>query len=320
VKSVKILQSRREMEKDNLYVDAAPACPSGYRGSPFERVRAMQTAYLNGRFVPRDEVRLSPDDRGFLFSDGVYEVLRAYGGRLFEVRRHLDRLSASLAGMRIRGVDAAGMAPVCEELLARNDLSSSDGLVYLQVTRGAAPRTHRFPDPPVPPTVYACAWGYSPETAPEQGGRAITVPDQRWARCDLKTVALIPNCMANQAARDAAANEALFVRDGVALEGTHTNLFAVFRGEVRTAPLTNYILPGVTRAVVLDLCGEAGFEVAEEPIFADDLYRADEVFIVGTTAEVTPIVDLDGRAIGSGRPGTFALELLKRLRARARGA
>jgi D-alanine transaminase len=263
-------------------------------------------------------VRVSPDDRGFLFSDGVYEVLRAYDGRLFEVQRHVDRLAASLDAMRIRGVKAAELAPVFEELLQRNGLSAADGLVYLQVTRGVAPRTHRFPDPPARPTVYAHAWAFAPEVAPEAGGKAITVPDQRWARCDIKTVSLIPNCMANQAARDAAAVEAIFVRDGVALEGTHTNLFAVSRGRVRTSPLTNYILPGVTRAVVLELCREAGFEVGEEPIFCDDLYRADEVFIVGTTAEVTPIIDMDGRSIGTGRPGAFALELLERLTERAR--
>jgi len=277
----------------------------------------MQTAYYKGEFIPREDVRVSPDDRGFLFSDGVYEVLRAYGGRLFEVERHVNRLARSLAAMRIGGVTASDLVPVFEELLARNDLSAADALVYLQVTRGAAPRTHRYPDPPVPPTVYAYAWAFSPDHAPEDGGRAITVPDQRWARCDIKTVALIPNCMANEQARESAAVEAIFVRDGVALEGTHTNLFAVFRGQVRTFPLTNYILPGVTRAVVLELCDEAGFEVAQEPVFADELYRADEVFIVGTTAEVTPIVDLDGRAIGSGRPGAFALELLERLRSRA---
>jgi D-alanine transaminase len=168
--------------------------------------------------------------------------------------------------------------------------------------------------------VYAYAWAFSPDHAAGDGERAITVPDQRWARCDIKTVALIPNCMANQEARDAAATEAIFVRDGVALEGTHTNLFAVFRGVVRTSPLTNYILPGVTRAVVLELCGEAGFEVMEEPIFVDELYRADEVFIVGTTAEVTPIVDLDGRAVGAGRPGEIALRLAQMLVERARGA
>jgi D-alanine transaminase len=279
----------------------------------------MQTAYFNGEFIPREDVRLSPDDRGFLFSDGVYEVLRAYHGRLFEVERHVERLAFSLDAMRIRGVTASDLVPVFKELLARNDLSEEDALVYLQVTRGAAPRTHRYPDPPVQPTVYAYAWAFSPDRAPEKGSRAITVPDQRWARCDIKTVALIPNCMANQDALDAAAVEAIFVRDGVALEGTHTNLFVVCRGRVRTAPLTNYILPGVTRAVVLEICHQAGFEVAEEPIFADELYGADEVFIVGTTAEVTPIVDLDGRAIGTGRPGSFALQLLEGLRSRARG-
>lgn len=278
----------------------------------------MQTAYFNGEFIPREEVRVSPDDRGFLFSDGVYEVLRSYGGRLFEVQKHVDRLAYSLAAMRIRGVTASDLVPVFEELLVRNDLAGADALVYLQVTRGAAPRTHRYPDPTVPPTVYAYAWAFSPDHSPEEGSRAITVPDQRWARCDIKTVALIPNCMANQDASDAAAVEAIFVRDGVALEGTHTNLFAVFRGQVRTAPLTNYILPGVTRAVVLDLCRQAGFEVAEEPIFADELYAADEVFIAGTTAEVTPITDLDGKAIGTGRPGPFSLQLLDGLRARAR--
>ena len=287
--------------------------------SPVQRWHAMETAFFRGEFIPREDVRISPDDRGFLFSDGVYEVLRSYGGRLFEVERHQHRLAASLSAMRIRGVTASALTPMLEELLARNGLTAGDALVYLQVTRGVAPRAHRFPDPPVPPTVYACAWAFSPEHAPEEGSRAITVPDQRWARCDIKTIALIPNCMANQDARDAAAVEAIFVRDGVALEGTHTNLFAVFRGQVRTAPLTNYILPGVTRAVVLELCRAAGFEVAEEPIFVDDLYGADEVFIVGTTAEVTPIVDLDGRAIGTGRPGTFAVQLLERLRNRARG-
>jgi len=279
----------------------------------------MHTAYIDGEYLSRDEVRISPDDRGFLFSDGVYEVLRAYGGRLFELERHVDRLAYSLGAMQIRGVGAADVAPVCEELLARNDLSDADALIYLQVTRGTAPRTHKYPDPPVQPTVYGYAWAFTPEHAPEEGGRAITVPDQRWARCDIKTVALIPNCMANQRAREAGAVEAIFVRDGVALEGTHTNLFAASQGRIRTAPLTNYILPGVTRAVVLELCEEAGFEVGEEPVFADELYHADEVFVVGTTAEVTPIVDLDGRAIGTGRPGEFSLDLLQRLRIRARG-
>ena len=278
----------------------------------------MQTVFLNGEYIPREEAAISPDDRGFLFSDGVYEVVRAYDGRLFELRRHTDRLAASLDALKIRGAREREMGSVCEALLERNGLTDSDALVYLQVTRGAAPRTHRFPSPPVQPTVYACAWAFSPAHPPEEGARVITVPDQRWARCDIKTVGLIPNCLASQAAREAAAEEAIFVRDGVALEGTHTNLFAVFRGAVRTAPLTNYILPGVTRAVVLEMCADLGYEVEEAPILLDELYGANEIFIVGTTAEVTPVTDLDGRAVGAGRPGKTSLRLLDLLRKRAR--
>jgi len=280
----------------------------------------MQTAYFDGEFVPQESVKISPDDRGFLFSDGVYEVLRAYGGALFETERHLERLARSLRAMRIRGVDTEGLATTFAELLARNGLSSADGLIYVQVTRGVAPRSHRFPESSVSPTVYASARAYLPDHPPEEGGHAITVGDQRWARCDIKTTGLIPNCLASQAAREAAAVEAIFVRDGVALEGTHTNLFAVTRGRVRTAPLTNYILAGVTRAVVLELCADAGYEAVEEPVFEEELYRADEVFVVGTTAEVTPILALNGRPVGAGRPGPFALDLLSRLRARARSA
>lgn len=279
----------------------------------------MKIVHLNGEYLAQEDAAISPDDRGFLFSDGVYEVVRAYRGSLFELDRHLDRLGASLAGMRIRGVEPASLGPVCDELLGRNGLAESDALVYLQVTRGRAPRTHYFPDPPVPPTVYAAAWEHSPVRPVDEGVRAITVADQRWARCDLKTVGLVPNCLAKQAAREVGAYEAIFVRDGVALEGTHTSLFAAVRGVVRTAPLTNYVLPGITRAVVLDLCREAGIEVAERPLLAEELERADEVFLTGTTTEVAPVIDLDGRAVGAGRPGPIALQLLRSLRERAGG-
>jgi D-alanine transaminase len=277
----------------------------------------MDIAYLDGGYLPRDEVRISPEDRGFLFGDGVYEVIRSYGGKLFELRRHLDRLASSLRSLRIAGVDPFEVGSISESLLQRNGLANEDALVYLQVTRGAARRTHRFPSPAVKPTVYGCAWAFTPEHAPEAGVHTITMPDLRWARCDIKTTSLLPNCLANQAAQEAAAGEAIFVRDGVALEGTHTNLFAAFGGEVRTAPLTNYILPGVTRAVVLELCREVGLQSVEVPISKAGLFRADEVFVVGTTAEVTPVLDVDGIPVGAGRPGEIALRLLSLLRARA---
>jgi D-alanine transaminase len=276
-----------------------------------------EITYFNGSFLPKAEVHLSPDDRGFLFSDGVYEVVRSYGGALFETEAHLERLADSLSAMMIAGVDVAALSTVCEGLLERNGLAHGDALVYLQVTRGAAPRTHQFPEPPVAPTVYGCAWAFDPPHRPEDGAAAVTVPDQRWARCDIKTVALIPNCMANQRAREAAAEEALFVRDGVVLEGTHTNFFGVFLGVARTAPLTNYILAGVTRRVVLELCEEIGVEVEERAVLAEELGEAHELFMVGTTAEVTAILTLDGRTVGNGRPGSIAIRLLAALRERA---
>lgn len=261
------------------------------------------TVYFNGSYQPKDAVRISPDDRGFLLGDGVYEVARTYGGRLFALDRHLDRLRYSLQETHITGLSAADMGPVCEELLRRNNLTSGDALVYLQVTRGAAPRAHGFPAPPVPPTVYGYAAPIVRKFDPAKGVSAITVPDRRWSRCDIKTVSLLANCLANQEAQEAGAFEALMVRDGVVLEGSHTSLFAVIHGEVWTGPLTNYILPGITRATVLEICRASGIQSTERPIQLEQLCRADEVFLAGTTIEALGVVQLDGRSIGRGVPG-----------------
>jgi D-alanine transaminase len=275
----------------------------------------MQTAYFNGEFLARDDVRVSPDDRGFLFSDGVYEVLRAYGGRLFEVERHVDRLAYSLAAMRIRGVSASDLAPVFEELLQRNDLSAADALVYLQVTRGAAPRTHRYPDPPVPPTVYAYAWAFSPDHVAVGGERAIMVPDQRWARCDIKTVQLLPNVLAKQQAVEAGAFDALFVSDeNVVREGTSSNVFIAAGGRLLTHPLTPRILPGITRQVILDLCGKLRIPAEERYFTREELYGADEAFLSGTVTEVLPITRVDGTVIGDGKAGPLTARLYDELR------
>ncbi len=276
-----------------------------------------QIVYLNGSFVAKDEARLSPDDRGFVFSDGVYDVVRSYDGRPFELAAHLSRLEASLAGLRIRGVDPAALEPVCGELMERNGLTEGDATLYIQVTRGVAPRAHRFPSPDVTPTVYAAASRYVPHHDPGAGAAAITVPDRRWTRCDIKTVSLVANCLASQEAHEAGAYEAIFVRDGVALEGTHTNFFGVFGGVVCTAPLSNYILPGVTRRVVLELCREEGIPVEETPMQVEELRGADELFVTGTTTEVTALSRLDGEPVGDGAPGPVALGLLDLLRARA---
>jgi len=265
--------------------------------------------YFNGSYQPKDAVRVSPDDRGFLLGDGAYEVGRTYGGRFYALDRHLDRLAYSLRELRISGVELEVVRGVFQELPRRNDLATRDALVYLQVTRGAAARTHGFPAPAVPPTLYAYAAPIVPRVDPSAGVSVITLPDRRWARCDIKTISLVANCLANQEAQEAGAFEALLVRDGVVLEGSHTSLFAVFGGEIRTAPLTNYILPGITRGALLEICRAAGIPAVERPIQLEQLRQADEVFLAGTTIEALAVVRLDGQPVAGGKPGPLTRRL-----------
>lgn len=278
------------------------------------------TVYFNDAYLPKTDVRISPDDRGFLFADGVYEVVRVYDGRPFELEPHLARLADGLRAIAIGGVDVAEIGRVMMELVRRNGLETGEASVYLQITRGAAPRVHAFPDPAPRPTVYAEAKRFVGKGDPVAGVGIITVPDVRWARCDIKSVALLPNCLANERARQAGALEAVFVRDGVALEGTSSSFFAVVDGEVRTAPRSNYILPSVSRAVVLRLCAAAGLAHRETPVFLDDVARAEELFLASTTMEVMPVVRVDGRVHGAGRPGPVATRLHRLFREAAAGA
>ena len=271
----------------------------------------MSVVHLNGDYLPADEARIPVSDRGFLFGDGVYEVTPAYRGRLFRWPEHLARMRKGLAALGIEYA-AAALEAVKRGLLARNGLDDVPAAyVYVQVTRGVAPRTHAFPDPPVPPSVYGFANRFvrAPREVWERGYRAITVPDQRWALAEIKAIALLPNCLAQQAAVEAGVSDAIFVRDGIALEGSHNNLFAVFDGVVATAPKSNYILHGVTRDLLIELCGELGLPVEERAIPLAELYRADEVFFTGTTTEVRPSVEVDGRKIGDGRVGPVATRL-----------
>ena len=273
----------------------------------------MSTVYLDGEYLPKDEARVSVDDRGFLFSDGLYEVTAAYGGRLFRFDQHLERMRKGLAALRI-DYDPVELKGIKEELLRRNGLADAPAAyVYVQVTRGAAPRTHAFPKVETTPTVYGFANPYRRPSAErwEQGFKAITIPDRRWARVDIKAISLLPNVLAQQAAVDAAVDDAIYVRDGIAMEGAHNNLFAVFDGTVTTAPKSNYILHGVTRDFVIQLAREMDIEVEERVIPIDELYTADEVFFTGTTTEVRPTVEVDGRAIGSGRVGPVSRRLFE---------
>jgi D-alanine transaminase len=265
------------------------------------------TVFLNDEFVARERACIAVDDRGFLFGDGVYEVTRAVDGVLFEWDAHVSRLRDGLTGLEMgEGVAerTETFLATAQELLARNNLSNGPAIVYVQVTRGAAYRTHQFPPPGTPPTVYMSATPFAPASAAQaEGVAAITQPDLRWGRCDLKTVNLLPNVLAKQHAVEAGATEALLVREGVLTEGSHSNVFALIGGMLRTHPASPRILGGITREIILRLAEEAGVPVEETPVQMTELGAAEEIFLTGTTTDVMPIRQIDSRPVGTGRPG-----------------
>ena len=278
----------------------------------------MSTVYLNGEYVPRSEATVSVDDRGFLLADGVYEVTAVYGGCMVRLDDHLERLAHGLRELRI-DLDLEPLPGIHRRLLAENGLAAAPhSKVYLQVTRGVAERSHAFPGRDVRPTVYARADAWSPPSPErwEEGFTAVTVPDRRWSRVDIKSIALLPNVLAQQAAVDAGADEALFVRDGVVVEGAHANLCAVRDGTVLTHPQTNVVLPGVTRSVVLEVAREQGYPVRPRPLMVEELSEVDELFLTGTTTEVRPVVAVDGTPIGTGEPGPVTRDLFHAYRER----
>jgi D-alanine transaminase len=271
-------------------------------------------AYLNGQYLPKEEIFISPDDRGFLFADGLYEVIRSYNGVLFQTKAHLERLNHGAQALRFKTVDFHYLAEAAEKLIRENELLEGDATVYIQVTRGAGPRTHYFPHPETPLTVYMAACSFTPHQEDlEKGIHIILVSDQRWARCDIKTIGLTANVLANQRAQEHNAREAVFVRDGVLLEGTHSNFMAVLNGILVTYPKSNYILSGITRQVVLDLCAQLNIPCREAPVYETDLEKAEELMMAGTTLEVTPVVRVQGHSFGSGMPGPVTRQLQKAL-------
>lgn len=279
-----------------------------------------ETVYLDGAFLPRAEARIAPDDRGFLFGDGVYEMLRALRGSLFEAEAHFQRLRNGLSALQIEAgerVGSAALHEIARTLLRENGLAEGDATVYLQVTRGAAARAHAFPLPAPAPTFFAYAAPFKAQTALQEGGaRAVTLPDGRWARCDLKTTNLLANVLVKQQATERSATEGIMIRDGLVTEGSHTNVFAVVSGCLRTAPLSTRILPGVTRHVVLGLAAELGVRTTERAISASGLTQAEEIFLTGTTTDIIPVVVLDGRPVRDGRPGPITRALQRALAAR----
>ena len=274
--------------------------------------------YVNGEYVPREKAAISPEDRGFLFGDAIYEVVRFFRGRAFHLEEHLARMQEGLAALRI-AAEASFYPEVAQELLRRNGLDEADAIVYTQVSRGAAPRTHAFPPEGTRPTIFAFARASDP-LPPPAGGRAILAPDERWGRCDIKTVMLLPNVLAAQRARESGALDAILVRDGIAIEGTRSNLFAVIGGVVRTAPNGPRILPGVTRGATLAAARALGLTTEERSFTVEEMFAASEVFFASTTLWTYSLVEVDGRVIGDGRPGPVAVRLKEALLGEFRGS
>ena len=266
--------------------------------------------YFNGRYLPKENVAISPDDRGFLFGDGVYEVIRSYQGRLFRCREHLERLGYGLNELRIENADAQRLDRVAVQLLKENHLENKDATIYLEVTRGAAPRTHEFPPVGTKPTVYVEAKAFSPPERERQNGvSAILMSDQRWSRCDIKTINLLPNILAQQRAREAGAYEAIFSCDGLLQEGSHSSTLFVREGVLIAPPLTHRILPSITRKVVFELAGAESIKAELRPCRESELFDFEEVLMVGTASEIISITRVNGKTIQDGCPGPVAQRL-----------
>ena len=270
-------------------------------------------AYVNGRYLPHREASVHIDDRGYQFADGVYEVIAVDRGRLVDEGLHLKRLDRSLAELQIaKSMPDAALKSVMREVLRRNRVQN--GIIYIQMTRGVAPRDHAFPRDARTQVVMTArrAKPPNPKVAAE-GAQVITVPDLRWARCDIKSIALLPNVLGKQQARQAGAFEAWQVdQEGNVTEGTSTNAWIVTKaGEVVTRAATNAILNGVTRLGVIRVIERSGLKFVERPFSVAEAKQAQEAFITSTTAYVTPVVRIDDSTVGEGKPGPLARELGK---------
>jgi D-alanine transaminase len=271
-------------------------------------------AYLNGQYIPYDEARVPVEDRGLQFADGVYEVVRYYGGHPFRMSQHLSRLVRSAAGIELPLPPVDELRTAMDTLIARQGLV--EATVYLQVTRGVAPRQHGL-IADLAPTVIAIARP-ARTVRPRPTLRVVTTSDDRWARCYLKTTSLLPNALARERARRLGADDAIFVRDGFIMEATASNVFVVYKDRLVTPPLTNYILAGITREAVIELAAAEGIGTVEEPVSAHLIYTADEVFITGTNSELGPVSAVDGRTIGAGHAGPVFERVLAAYDAAAR--
>lgn len=269
------------------------------------------TVYLNGQFMPIEEARIPVLDRGFIFGDGVYEVIPVYSRHAFRLAEHLKRLQHSLDGIRLANPHSnSEWTKLIDTLIARN--YAEDQYLYLHITRGVAKRDHAFPQPPVKPTVFMMS---SPLLAPpaellQSGIACITAPDNRWLRCDIKSIALLPNVLLRQMAVDAGCAETILIRDnGFMTEGAASNIFVVKNGTLLAPPKDNLMLPGITYDVVLELAAANGIPHQVRKVAAAEVFNADELLLTSSTKEILAITTLDGKPVGNGKPGAIFARL-----------
>lgn len=265
---------------------------------------ALPICLLDGELVPTGAARVSPLDRGFLFGDGIYEVVPCYGGRLFRLQAHFDRFHAGLDALGIRNpYSPARWTQLLQSLIAAN--GGGDLGIYFEVTRGSGPGRDFLPQPNLHPTVFGFCWRLA-AVRPEQPGvgiAAVTLQDIRWLRCDIKSIALLGPVMLRMEAERRGADEAILVREGRVAEGGSSAIFVVNDGRIITPPASHERLPSVTRLVVGDVLVELGLPLEVREIHGDELYAAEEIWLASSTREVMPVTHLDGRALGPGKPG-----------------
>lgn len=262
----------------------------------------------NGELKEAGDVRISPDDRAYYFGDGVYEVFRIYGGKLFERQAHLERLERSAREIRLAmPYSRQQLEDMLDALMEAENVA--EGILYLQISRGIAPRAHAFPESAEPVLYGYCRSMARPLDKMQTGIDAVTADDIRWLRCDIKSLNLLPNVLAKQLGAEQGAGETILHRSGTVTECSSSNVMIVKSGTLFTHPANHLILNGVTRNVVLNLAREADIPVREQPFTLEELRTADEVFITGTTVEVTPVVRIDGRAVAAGEPGPVTRRL-----------
>lgn len=271
--------------------------------------------YFNEKYLPLDEVKISPYDRGFHYADGVYETLRSYNGKLFRFESHMRRLKYSLNELNIVFNNLKEFEFISLKLAEMNNIIPEDFSVYIQITRGVQfPRKHNYENN-LTPTVFVSVSNLKDNSELlEKGVKVILEEDIRWTRCDVKSISILPSTLAKTKAVNLDAYEAIFYRDGKIMEGSHTNFFAVKDGVVYTAPLSNYILEGITREVVIELCVENKIKVIEDYIWVDKLKTFDEFFVTGTKTEITPVGQINDWIVKSGAPGKLTKLIQKYFR------